>query len=84
LSGFIFCIIASDFACEGVAFLAFKVLEATDVTTFAIIDDNGDGFFTISNAGQIQVAKVGLDLESEKSHTRRYYEIGWQWQWFAL
>jgi 2C-methyl-D-erythritol 2,4-cyclodiphosphate synthase len=45
------------------------ILEATDVTTFAIIDDNGDGFFTISNAGQIQVAKVGLDFESEKSHT---------------
>ncbi len=45
------------------------ILEATDATTFAIIDDNGDGFFTISNAGQIQVAKVGLDFESEKSHT---------------
>ncbi len=45
------------------------ILEATDATTFTIIDDNGDGFFTISNAGQIQVAKVGLDFESEKSHT---------------
>ncbi len=45
------------------------ILEATDATTFTIINDNGDGFFTISNAGQIQVAKVGLDFESEKSHT---------------
>jgi hypothetical protein len=36
------------------------ILEATDATTFTIINDNGDGFFTISNAGQIQVAQVGL------------------------
>jgi PhoPQ-activated pathogenicity-related protein len=45
------------------------ILEATDATTFAIINDNGDGFFKINNTGQIQVAKVGLDFEGTHSYT---------------
>ncbi|OIR25134.1 cadherin repeat domain-containing protein [Bathymodiolus thermophilus thioautotrophic gill symbiont] len=39
-----------------------------EVTTFTIDAGNSDGFFTINNTGQIQVAKIGLDYETKKSY----------------
>ena len=44
-------------------------LSPNNTLSFSILSGNGDGFFSVSSAGKISVAKTGLDFEKVSNYT---------------